>query len=75
MNVLATCQFMEYLATSAYAVSFNVDKTQIKISLNPQTRLEVHSAADIKALADAELLNPADRENIKKLFTSRDGKF
>ncbi len=75
LNVLATCQFMEYLATSAYAVSFNVDKTQIKISLNPQTRLEVHSAADIKALADAELLNPADRENIKKLFTSRDGKF
>ncbi len=75
LNVLATCQFMEYVATVAYCVSFGVEMGSVKIVISPQTRLEVHSAADIKALADAEILTDADKKNIKRLFTSKTGNF
>lgn len=75
LNVLSNCQFMEYVATVSYCVSFGVEFDNIKIIISPQTRLEVHSAADIKALADAEVLSEADKKNIKKLFTSSNGSF
>ncbi len=75
LNVLATCQFMEYISTVAYCVSFGVDVKKVAVIISPQTRLEVHSAADIKALADAEILSDTDKKNIKKLFTSKSGNF
>lgn len=75
LNVLATCQFMEHVALAAYSSSFGVSLDSVRIILNPQTRLEVHCAADIKALADAEVLSATDKLNIKKLFTSDNGKF
>ena len=75
LNVLSTCQFMEYVATVAYCVSFGVEFDNVTVTISPQTRLEVHSAADIKALADAEVLTENDKKNIKKLFTTSNGNF
>ena len=66
---------MEYISTVAYCVSFGVDVEKVTVIISPQTRLEVHSAADIKALADAEILSDTDKKNIKKLFTSKSGNF
>lgn len=70
LNVLSTCQFMEQLATAAYCWSFQVDISAVQVTLNPQTRLEINSAADVKALADAEILSDFDKKHFKKLFMS-----
>ncbi len=68
LNVLATCQFVEILARKAYALSFKVDMAKVTVVMNPQTRLEVNSAADIKALADAELFTDGDKKRFRNLF-------
>lgn len=73
LNVLATCQFMEHVAKIAYCVCFQVPVENVVVSLSPQTRLEVHSAADIKALVEAEILTPADKQQIKRLFLGHNG--
>ena len=74
LHVLATCQFMENVATAAYCASFKTDPLHVTVKLSPQTRLEIHSAADIKALADAEVLGPNDKSLLKKLFASTSGR-
>ena len=74
LHVLATCQFMETVATAAYCAAFKTDPLHVQIKLSPQTRLEIHSAADIKALADAEVLGPNDKTLLKKLFASTSGR-
>tara|TARA_B100001540_G_scaffold284144_1_gene276226 strand:- start:54505 stop:55710 length:1206 start_codon:yes stop_codon:yes gene_type:complete len=73
LNVLSTCQFMEHVSRIAYCASFQIEYADVSVTLSPQTRLEVHSAADIKALVEAEMLTPADKQQIKRLFMGQNG--
>lgn len=68
LNVLSACQFVQTIAAAAYAHSFKVDMQDVTVQMNPQARLEVNSAADIKALSDAEVFSEFDKKNLKRLF-------
>ena len=57
----------------AYKLQFNLDDTaNIEMKLNPQSRLELNSFADIKAISEIEgFLSGGEKQQIKDLFLKK----
>jgi hypothetical protein len=68
LNVLHLCRHLEHVAEAAYAVSFHIDMRDVTFSITPQNRLEINSAADVKALCDAEVFPLQSRAKLQKLY-------
>ena len=68
LNVLHLCRHLEHLAEAAYAVSFHIDMQDVTFSITPQNRLEINSAADVKALCDAQVFPLQGRAKLQKLY-------
>ena len=68
LHVLHLCRHLEHVAEAAYAVSFHTDMHDVTFSITPQNRLEINSAADIKALCDAEVFPLQSRTKLQKLY-------
>ena len=69
-NVLAVNQFLQHTLEVAYKVQFKLPPdSKVEITLQPQTRLNIDSIADIKALCEVEgLLSEHEKKKIKSLF-------
>lgn len=69
-QVLATNKFIENLLEQCYRLQFNLkEEHNVQVLLNPQSRLEIGSFADIKQVSDIEnFLTDKDKQRIKNLF-------
>jgi len=68
LNVLHLCRHLEHVAEAAYAVSFHLDMHDVTFTITPQNRLEINSAADVKALCDADVFPVHQRSKLQKLY-------
>ena len=66
LNVLHLCRHLEHVAEAAYAVSFHLDMHDVTFTITPQNRLEINSAADVKALCDADVFPVHQRSKLQK---------
>ena len=70
LNILNVCATLESLGAFAYAKCFDIEPAQCAVGIMPQTRLELNTAADIKALAEANVLQATDLGKIRNLYVS-----
>ena len=68
LNILHTCKYLEHVAAVAYAVCFHTDVRNIEFNIIPQNRLDINSAADVKALCDANVFPEGQRGQLKNLY-------
>jgi len=68
LNITRTCKYLEHVAAVAYAVCFHIDIHNIEFAIMPQNRLDINSAADVKALCDANVFPEGQRGQLKNLY-------
>ena len=72
-QILATNEFIESLLAIAYKMQFDLDDSvSVQVSMHPQSRMEINTFADIKAIGEMEgFLSASEKQQIKSLFLKK----
>ena len=65
---VALCRVCEELCTTAYCHAMSIEKSIVKCTIKPQSRLEVTDSSDLKVLIENNVLTPVDRKRLRSMF-------
>lgn len=65
---VALCRACEELCSSAYAFCMDVERSNVKCVVKPQSRLEVTDAADLKVLVENNILTGLDKSKLRRMY-------
>ena len=68
--VTMSIQRLQTVAGIAYALCFDIEPTDVEVTLKQASKLDQSSASDVKAYADAEVLGGLDKLNLKRKLTA-----
>ena len=68
--VTMSIQRLQTVAGIAYALCFDIEPTDVEVTLKQASKLDQSSASDVKAYADAEILGGLDKLNYKRKLTA-----
>jgi len=67
-NTQNVTRFLEQVLQSVYSISFDVPLEVVRVTINGTLRASINSTDNIKCMADAELLQPQDKNKARKLM-------